>query len=303
MRFFWMLLLLAISYAPAQACDVCGPSASDNIFGLLPNYKARFIGFRYQFRTMQTEHPPLFEWEETRFAQDYFQTAEVWGRYGFFNGRLQLYGFLPYNIFQQEDNGTNYFAHGIGDLRVMAQWTVYETVDSAAYQWRHQLQLAGGVKLPTGARNRKSNNISLAANMQPGTGSFDFPLNLNYSLQYRKMGLNVESNLQINLSNPEGYRFGHRFSQNLRLFYRQELGQSLWLPSVGLNYQQMEVDRQNGQAVDFTGGQALWGTLGVDLFRPGFSIGLHAQKPIAQHLGDGFLKAKWQASLRAIVMF
>lgn len=303
MRIFWMLLLLAVSYAPAQACDVCGGSASDNIFGLLPNYKARFVGFRYQFRHIETEHPPLFEWEQRRFSQDYFQTAEVWGRYGLLGGRLQLYGFLPYNVFYQNDNGTEYLAHGLGDLRLMAQWTVYETVDSAAYQWRHQLQLAGGVKLPTGSTSRKSDQLLLPPNMQPGTGSIDFPLNLNYSLQYRKMGVNLETSAQLNLVNQENYRFGHRLSQNLRLFYRQKVRQTLLLPSLGLNYQYIEEDRWNGQKVDFTGGDTLWASLGLDVFWPGFSIGLNVQKPIAQKLGDGYLQAKWQGSLRAIVMF
>ena len=304
MKKILMLLLFWVTCHPiVSACDVCGAS-TDNVFGLLPMYK-HFVGLRYQYRSFQVEHPPLFSFEEISYSKNYYHNAELWGRYSFLKNRFQAYAFIPFQHYRQNESGKLSLGQGFGDVRLQLQGLIVNSSDSAAYNLRHTLRAGVGIKLPTGKSSISTESwVLLAPNLQPGTGSVDIPLNLIYTLQYRKVGLNMELNYRINTSAPKsGYHFGNRLTTTIQAFLRQEIKTALLLPYVGVGWEQMQVDRKSGILQDFTGGQSLSATIGTEVFFNRVSFGLNMQVPVWQNLGEGYINAGWQGNLRFLYLF
>jgi hypothetical protein len=299
----FLLLLTVMPLIDLQACDVCG-GAGDNVFGLLPSYKSRFLGIRYQYRHYSVTHPALFASEESTRAENFYQQADLWGRFGFAKNKLQLYASLPiaYNI--QKENSSKYAALGLGDAQLLLQVQLLNSSDSASYKLRHILFGGAGLKLPTGKYQLQDGNYDLPAGMQPGSGSFDIPLNLIYTIQYRKVGLNTELNYKLNTTALKGaYRFGNRLSAGMQFLYRHRYKSAMLIPYANLNFELRNADRKHGYIQDFTGGQALSAGMGAECFLKNFAIGLSAQHPIYQNLGEGNIKGSWQIQGRVLFLF
>lgn len=306
MRLLISLLFLLLFAPSLWACDVCGSGAGDNVFGLLPNYRSRFMGLRYRFQKYYTEHPPyLLEAGEGLEAWDYLQRAEIWGRYGLLKNRVQLFATLPYQHYSNYENEVWSYNQGLGDASVQANITLYNNTDSAEYKLRHFLQLGFGLKLPTGSYQRQNESGELLpANLQMGTGSWDVPLMLLYNWQYRSWGGGLEMSYTLNTRAPEtNYAFGDRWNTNLYGFYRQKIKGNSISYQAGLRYEYRNPDYRGNIPEEFTYGWALWGRLGADLFLKNYAFGLEAQLPIQQALGEGYVYGRWQASLRAIYLF
>ncbi len=303
---FISALLLSLTVMPLinlQACDVCGGSG-DNVFGLLPSYKSRFLGIRYQYRHYRVTHPALFASEESTQAENFYQQADLWGRYGFAKNKLQLYASLPiaYNI--QKENSSKYAALGLGDAQLMLQVQLLNSSDSASYKLRHILFGGAGLKLPTGKYHLQDGNYDLPAGMQPGSGSFDIPLNLIYTLQYRKVGLNTELNYKLNTTALKGaYRFGDRLSAGMQFLFRYRYKAAMFVPYLNLSFEHRNADSKLGYKQDFTGGQAFSAGIGAECFLKTWAIGFSTQHPIYQNLGEGNIKGGLQIQSRVLFLF
>ena len=219
--------------------------------------------------------------------------------------RLQAYAFLPFQHFRQNEEGTLSIGQGLGDIRFQLQGILLNSSDSAAYKLRHSLRAAVGIKLPTGKSVLSSSTGELLApNLQPGSGSIDIPLSLIYTLQYRKVGLNVEANYRINTKAPKtSYQFGNRLTGNLQAFYRKEAKATILLPYIGIGFEQLQADQKSNIIQDFTGGQSLSATIGGEIFLKRCSFGLNAALPLWQNLGAGYIDGGWQCNVRALYLF
>lgn len=286
----------------ANACDICSCSAGGSYFGILPQFQRHFAGIRYQYRSFQTNHPPLFATDQPMVSDEYFHTSEFWGRY-VIGKRVQLFGFVPVHHFTKIENDRTTRVKGLGDLSFIANVILLNTADQAGKDWKHAFQVGGGVKIPTGETDRKSGDELLNPNLQPGTGSIDFPLNAVYTLRYKQLGINTELNYRFNTANRDGYQFGNRMSSALRLFYWIENKGFAFLPQAGISLEHAAADRLHHRQEPYTGGSAVLTNIGMDVYLRDFSFGLQIMQPTFQDMGDGQIEGRTRITVNCVYLF
>lgn len=289
-------------YSTILACDVCGCSVGGNYFGILPQFHRHFIGIRHQYREFQSVHPALFADEPALVSQEYYHTTELWGRF-VPHRRIQIFGFVPYNNYSKTENGIMQSVSGLGDASLMVHFVLFNSGDSLKRAWKHALQAGGGIKLPLGESNRLQTDGTIIPNLQAGTGAFDVPLSLIYTTRYKRWGMNAELSYRFNGTNERAYHFGNRMSSALRFFYWQNLRRLSVLPNLGATFEYARRDRVNDLPQEFTGGQSLMLSAGVDVYYNRCSMGFSARQPAVQNLGDGQIKSRTQVAAHFIYLF
>lgn len=176
---------------------------------------------------------------------------------------------------------------GVGDVMLMANYRLFYTKlanDSLAKnRFLHRLTVGGGIELPTGSFNKKSvkgyetsytpNTIigqplmELDEHLQPGMGSFNYLVLVQYLVKRNQWGLNSNISYKMITQNNNGFRFANRLNANFAVFYLAKLSKSILLmPSTGLSYEFSEHDQRNDTQVTDSGGEALFGNVGMELF-------------------------------------
>lgn len=279
------LLLMAFC---AVACDVCGCAVGGNSMGILPRFTKNFIGFRTTHSSFTSAHPTLFEGEEQIISKEYFTSATLWGRY-VPHKRVQIFAQVPYNYFVREEEGVQTISQGLGDINLLANYVLFNTIDSFKNKVKHSLQIGGGIKLPTGVFNKTRNGDLLNINMQVGTGSYDVPLNLLHTLRFNSFGINTELRYTFNNANTYGYALGDRVLASSRVFYWRNYKRMTFLPQLGVGFEHYGSDQDGKYEVDFTGGNMLQINTGIDMYFYKWAVGAHLSKPIQSKMGRGFV--------------
>lgn len=295
-------LWLGLTVTTVHACDVCGCAVGGNYFGILPQFHRNFIGLRYQYRSFYSEHVPLFGETDLPHSNEYYHSTELWGRWNPARN-LQIFAFVPYHIFHKNEEGVITNLTGLGDVSLIANFVLLNTGDSTQRDWKHALQIGGGVKLPTGHHTTQLADGDVNPNFQAGTGAFDFPLNAIYTVRYKRAGMSAEVDYRINTANADDYRFGNRMGSSLRFFYWQQLRRNAFLPSVGVLWEHADADTEKGIQQDFTGGESTWASAGVDAYFSRLSVGVLYQQPIQQNLGEGHITAHPRVSASVSFLF
>lgn len=142
---------------------------------------------------------------------------------------------------------------GIGDAVILIKYSLIRQT-----LWKpYQLVLGGGGKVPLGSNTLQSNGLSLNADMQPGTGSWDGIgwMLFSYTLRSQNIHFFTMNSYKMNSSaerfgNNDNYEFGDEltsiigmqgpafsnFSYGLKLKYRtagEDLRNSFEMPSTG----------------------------------------------------------------------
>lgn len=286
-----LLALLLVWAAGAQACTVCGCSASNPYLGILPQFHRHFIGLQAQYRSFESKH--LETSEDGGVSQEYYRMLQVWGRYQL-GKKIQLFGYLPYVANLKNENGKNTEVAGPGDVTLLANYQLLNHTD-AHQAWKQNLQLGGGLKLPTGVDNYTGNEADGLPNMQPGTGTWDVLANLNYTIRHRRWGMNVDASYTLTTAAPDGYKFGNRLSAGATCFFWHS--QNSWhvLPQAGLRLDIAGTDYDNYQyriRNDMSGGLQLYSMLGIQTYYKQFGFQLSAYLPLTQHYAGGMVRAK-----------
>ncbi|WP_266203007.1 hypothetical protein [Pontibacter kalidii] len=281
--FILLAALFTIPFA-GQACNG-GCTMGGSYLGILPQFHKNFAGLRYSTRsyTINTTHTHMHEGMPMTHSdkiEESYSTVEAWGRYVPVKN-VQLLAFVPYTFNEQSTTRGNTRYSGLGDITLMANYTVLNTGDSLYSRVKHTLQLGGGVKLATGARNTRQAHEGYAANLQPGTGSTDFLLNGIYTLRYGKLGLNNDFTYRFNSENADGHKFGDRISASSNLFYWQNLESLTLLPSAGLYYEHARADQHSGEHTMQMGGDAYYANLGLNVYIRKVAVGGTLQLPIS----------------------
>ncbi len=142
--------------------------------------------------------------------------------------RFQVLGSLPYVINDMDMRSRSAMGmtmdmsmetvSGLGDATVMGLYTLYT---DAPVRPTERLTAGLGVKLPTGATSERSPSGSLVhAMMQPGTGSWDPLVMLNYMRAYYPLVLQANLLYQLATVGYNGYEFGDRFTYDLSARYQ-----------------------------------------------------------------------------------
>lgn len=172
-------------------------------------------------------------------------------------------------------------------------------------RFTHTLLIGGGVKIPTGKfRFDENNTLEVAnANFQLGTGSTDFIINAFYTVNSGEWGLATNVSRKFNTTNPQDYRFGNQLYGTVDLYRSFKIGSVSITPSVGVYAESAEHGKQHGQVLDITGGKLLNGSAGITFFSDHWTLGVNAQKAIAQKSASGHVIAKERVLLQLGFLF
>ena len=283
-------ILLLLTGTASLACDACGCANSGSYFGLMPQSNKSIIGMRYQQLNF-VAHPEshVLRTEET------FHVSELYGRF-FPIRRVQVMAFLPYRFSQQVTTSETKKQNGFGDATILANYNVINTFMDMekSTTFSHTLLLGGGIKLPTGKFKYEEGNVADVANpnFQSGTGTTDFILNAFYTVNRDQWGLTMNVSRKFNTTNADNYQFGNQLYGTLDLFRSFEIQKITLTPNAGLYAEKSKLGRRDGKEILETGGTMLNGTVGLTVFTKRWTIGVSAQKPLAQNLSAGFVEAK-----------
>ena len=294
-----ILLLLLLSSQTTTACDICGCGVGSYYIGLLPDFKQRFAGLRYQYKTMRSHLGPGGSTSYLTTDETY-QTAELWGGWNI-GKKFRVLGFVPLNFSERSNQGVSKSKTGLGDIAVTGYYQVFSKMNTVA----HSLWIGGGVKLPTGKyepAERKDNEDS-PNNFQLGTASVDFTLNAMYDIRLMDLGLNTNISYKLNTRNKYDYQYGNKFSANLLAYYKLRPLKALSIsPNAGILFETADKDTEQVR-VDISGGYTLMGTAGVELSFKQYAIGGNFQPVLSQELAGMKVKAGNRAMVHLTYLF
>lgn len=290
-----ILFILLFSTTNTKACEVCGCGGSNTYLGLLPDFKTKFIGVRYQYMNYNT----VMEMDASQFSHNYYNTTELWG--GVNIGRKwKILGFVPFHFNKQIDDDGITTNNGLGDITFLANYKLWDKISVKGNSGiSQQLWIGGGIKLPTGKFDVdvKDPAITVAdVNSQLGTGSFDFLWNVMYTVKMGNWGINSTINYKTN-TDKEGYKFGNKFTANSIVYYKIPQ-KNRWSisPNAGLLYEHTAQNTLGGTAIDATGGYIANVLGGVEIGNHKISFGISAQLPFSQHNANGQTKLEWRGN-------
>ncbi len=223
------------------------------------------------------------------------QSSIIEVNYGF-NHRLSFTGVVPF--IRQTRNikafaGEDFTAvQGVGDMVFLAKYRLVNPANLLNIDW----VVAVGPKVPTANTDHVNNQgLTLAADMQPGSGSLDgifwsyflksrFLKNPNFGLvavtMFRYSGENR------NYNTTQTYRFGNEFQFNIGLNYSAFVKRPIDF-STFLRYRKQTEDLIDGGVFPSSGGQWVYIIPGVNIsFSPSWSFRLSGDVPLYRKL-DG----------------
>lgn len=308
----WCALFLFLSLV-AGACDICGnfmgltPYNNRNSISLLHRYRV-FNGYRnYQeqsrffpasaYRTAHLQHDSVPEALKVHSSKDFesYKIFELRFKY-FVHKRIELNVFAP--LLDNKSKMNDVYDHhtGFGDISFNAGFHVLVPDEERAV--KHKLLLGAGIKLPTGnyyAHNAQSQRLPFE--MQPGTGSTDAFVYLNYIVMYRKVGVNVSGNFKLNGRNRYGERVGNSTTDFVSVFCKAKLGNVFLYPSVQANYEYTRGIEVKGVVQSSTRMNVLMLGPGLDVYYKFFSLNAAWQFTTYEQVESGDLKSAGRLSL------
>lgn len=301
-----LVCLFTISYE-ARACDICGCGVGSYYIGLLPDFKKRFLGIRYQYKTLRSHLGPggttsYLTTDET------YQTAEVWGGWNI-GKRFRVLGFVPINFNSRENQGVTMNKSGIGDIAVVGYYQLLGRTSSVLNNKLliQSLWIGGGIKAPTGRYepSERKENEETPNNFQLGTASTDFTLNAMYDVRLMDFGINANVSYKINTNNKYEYRYGNKFTANLLAYYKFRMAEKFTIaPNAGLLIETATKDTEMGKyKVDVSGGHSFLATAGIEATFNSISIGANYQPVISQELADMRVRAGNRAMVHVSYLF
>ena len=288
LKFITILILVATTLG-VKACDICGCGVGSYYIGILPEYNKRFIGIRYQHKTLQTHLGPLGE--QTPLSTDEtYQSAEVWGGWNL-GKKFRILAFVPYNFNKKVSQSLNGDKNGLGDIAVMGYYNLFNKSGSVGNNLLVQsLWFGAGVKAPTG-KYEPSERLAVQEspnNFQLGTASTDFTFNIAYDIRLQDLGLNANVNYKVNTENKYEYRYGNKLTTNVLAYYKFRIAKTFTVaPNAGVLYETSAKDVENNKyEVNVSGGYSLAAVVGAEVAFDKFSFGANYQNVSAQNLAN-----------------
>jgi len=287
-------LLILITVHAAKACDICGCGVGSYYLGILPEYNKRFIGLRYQYKTLSTHLGPLGERTPLTTAETY-QSAELWGGWNI-GSRFRILAFVPYNFNKRTGQDASGTKQGLGDIALMGYYKLFDHNGTLGERLLIQsLWIGAGVKAPAG-KYEPSERLAIQEspnNFQLGTASTDFSINAAYDIRWNDLGLNANLNYKINTANKYDYRYGNKFTSNVLLYHKFRIADKVTVaPNIGILYETAGKDVESKKYdVAVSGGYSLSAVAGAEVALKGLSFGANYQNIRSQNLADGRAKA------------
>jgi hypothetical protein len=288
-----LLIVLFISPVLAKACDICGCGVGSYYLGILPEFNRKIIGLRYRYSYLQS-HIGSGGARTYLTTDEYYRTAEVWG--GWNIGRnFRLMAYVPVNFNSRHSQEIDNSKTGLGDIGVQGFYRLFDKSGMAGDKiFVHSLWLGAGLKLATGKYEaRKPSATSMDPNIfQLGSGSTDFTFNAMYDMRLQDAGISTSVSYKVNTINKSNYRYGNKFSGAAQFYYKFRIKETFTVaPNAGISYESAAQDVDRKFTVDVSGGQALFGTVGLEASFPKVAVGAGFQPVLHQDLANGFIRA------------
>lgn len=275
-----------------EDCDACGCSANGGSMGFSSMLNANFIGVRYLHQSYKSRDGVF---NNSPWIDENFNTAQIWGRIPV-TDKIEITALLPYHFNQRvkADNTEN--IDGIGDITVMAFYTLFDNKKDSLAKLGHKIMLGGGVKAPTGKYD-SANNGSVNPSFQLGTGSWDYSVASEYIIRKNKWGLNTTLNYIFKTENEKNYKFGDQFNYGATLFYASEIKNLTLVPQIGIAGESYTANQDHNEDVPLTKGDIFFSKIGIEVGYKKFSAGVNAMLPINQNLTGGRVEAKYRLAI------
>ncbi|MFH7017769.1 transporter [Flavobacterium sp. FlaQc-47] len=273
-------------------CDACGCSASGGSMGFGSMLNNNFVGLRYM-KQSYTSRDGIFA--NSPWIDENFNTIQAWARIPV-TEKIQISALVPYHFNERKLTAGTEDISGLGDITVMALYTVFETKKDSTF-FTHKINLGGGVKIPTGKFTEANNLGSVNQSFQLGTGSWDFPVVSEYVIKHKNLGLNTTLNYIFKTENSKNYQYGDQFNYAGTFFYLFDLKSVQIVPQAGLAGEVYQTNNQYSLAVPNTAGDILFSKFGIEAGKDKFSVGLNVMLPIHQNLSSGNMEANYRWSV------
>ncbi|MBB6502379.1 transporter [Pedobacter cryoconitis] len=294
MKKYILILFICLSGYTTFACDICGCGVGSYYLGILPEFNKRFMGLRYQHKTLMTHLGPGGRTSYLT-TNEVYQSAELWGGWNL-GSKFRVLYFLPYNFNERSSAETSGHKNGMGDIALMGYYNLFNSRNTINDKLLVQsLWIGVGIKVPTGKYEPRDRDVLTESpnNFQLGTASTDFTLNAAYDIRLMDFGANLNTNYKINTNNKYDYRYGNKFTANALAYYKIRMAGILTLsPNAGVLYETSQKDTENKKfAVDVSGGHSLAIITGLEANLKRFSFGVNYQAIASQNLAGGSVKA------------
>lgn len=234
-----------------MACDACGCINGPMGLGILQGSKSAFVSLRYKYTSATYKsNPNAWIFKEVDSKTDIHYTD--------LSLRLRphdkiLVSFsVPFVISQKVSESQVNRLAGPGDINTIVQFIAYESKAKPMKFDTHRLIIGAGLKIPSGKFNKNS-NAQFIRSIQSGTGSFDFPITMNYFGNYKKWSWLAESFTKWNTTNPNGYRQGISFQNQISALYTIRLKNVSIIPALGLQHFYVRKDTDKKRTQNTTG--------------------------------------------------
>jgi len=280
--------LMLFSYNTAIACDLC-----NSYVGINPKYNNNAIGLRYRsssyngyhshtsvHKTGGTEHTH----ESTSESSEYYGSYSLWTRW-YASPKVQLLGNLNFSDNKElENNVLTDRISAMGDASIVGKYQIYNSslIDTSSF--KHRIFIGGGIKLPTGVYQNKDSIGIIKPLFQPGTGSIDYLMNLDYLAKFKRFGLMNNISFRLNSTNKNGFRFANRINTTTLVYYKVKFKELTILPSTGIYFEQAAKDNEDGTYLDNTGGEVVFNQSGIDIYYKNIFLNIGVQIPLYEHL-------------------
>lgn len=239
MRLVLLLTFLVLSfYSWTQTC--CSAGAQVSSIYTIPNEDKRVIAINvaYEYSNINLlidNNERLINDPRTRFGQSILTKVDY-----VLNSRVSFSAALPFVHQSRKSISLQEQSFGIGDALILAQYIV-------ASNKQFQVSISGGVKLPTGNTNQRNQGIFLSPDMQSGSGTFDYIVQLgidkknlfspfstlSFRSYYRNNGVN-NSFAKTETSNGRRFGFGDEWSSVLTYQYTFIRPKAFIIPDINL---------------------------------------------------------------------
>ncbi len=276
-----------ISFVQAQTCCSGGVPLSSNL-GMPPGNKGTWqFSISYDqnvLKALKEGNTKLNDRSRERLTRSILFEAG----YGF-SERILVDVFFSFvgqeRTIRQFGNTDFVSTSGLGDLALLFKYRITDPADT-----RQNLLAGGGPKIPTGRTDfTREDGIRLNADLQPGSGAWDFLL---YGLYNRNFGFRPSMGLTSSIvysfkgKNPDyfngqSYHFGNELLAQISVTDKVNLGTEVFDVSITFRYRNQDVDKFNESILPNTGGRFLFLTPGASWFiAPSLAINLSGDIPL-----------------------
>jgi len=267
-NYFFFVLLFLPSLLQGQTCCSGGVPVSGNL-GLPASQKGTLqFNLSYDFNnlnTLKSGNTTLDDNSRNR------TTHSILLETGYsFSNRFSVDAFFSYVKQERLINEIDFTStQGVGDMIFLFKYLLAKGNEDS-----YNFLVGGGVKVPIGASDRRNNlGIPLNADLQPGSGAFDFiawgqwtkPLNRRPSFQFSSTLIYSYKGKNDSYLGSSLYQFGQEVSWSVGVADQFLLAKKIVSPALQFRYRKAQADLFENGELPSTGGNWVF-------IKPGFSV-------------------------------